>query len=81
MAQASSQEIHFGTGHIGEDTSLGLITVDTNAPYLVLLKYSMWKFISELAHMLVWGLTPNFSHHDLGCIWGSNSDAGHFVMA
>ena len=41
----------------------------------------MWMFIFELAHALVWDLMPNFSHRDLGCIWGLNPDAGHFAMA
>ena len=42
---------------------------------------SMWKFIFELAHVLIWGLIPSVSHCKLCCIWGSNPDAGHFVMA
>ena len=42
---------------------------------------STWKFIFESAHALVWASIPNFSHRDLGCIWGLNPNAGHFAMA
>ena len=41
---------------------------------------SIWKFIFELTHELLWEFIPGISHCYLCCIQGLNPSAGHFVM-